>query len=118
MDKLKTEADGGTDFATLARNDSESSTAGRGGDLGWVAKGQLDDQQEAAIFAAPIGGTSDVIVVADDGTYLFKVLAEETRTPEGRQLEQIKSGAFGDWYQLKKDASTITRDEAVTNAVG
>ena len=23
--------------------------------------------------------------------YLFKVLAEETRTPEGRQLEEIKS---------------------------
>ena len=118
MDKLKTEADGGSDFGTLARDNSEASTAGRGGDLGWVAKGQLDDEQDAAIFAAPVGGTSDVIVVAQDGTYLFKVLAEETRTPEGRQLEQIKSSAFGDWYQLKKDGATITRDSSITGSVG
>ena len=118
MDKLKTQADGGTDFGTLARDNSEASTAGRGGDLGWVAKGQLDEQQEAAIFAAPVGGTSDVIAIAGDGTYLFKVLAEETRTPEGRQLEQIRNGAFGDWYQLKKDAVTITRDSSITNSIG
>jgi parvulin-like peptidyl-prolyl isomerase len=118
MDGLKTEADGGADFATLARDNSEASTAGRGGDLGWIAKGQLDDAQEAAIFAAPIGGTSDVVVVAEDGTYLFKVLAEEVRTPEGRQLEQIRDSAFSDWYQLKKDAVTIERDEQITNAIG
>jgi parvulin-like peptidyl-prolyl isomerase len=118
MDKLKTQADGGTDFATLARDNSEASTGGSGGDLGWVAKGQLGDEQDAAIFAAPIGGTSDVIVVADDGTYLFKVLAEETRTPEGRQLDDIKSSAFGDWYQLKKDAVTIERDESITGSIG
>ena len=38
---LKTKADGGADFATLARDNSEAETAGHGGDLGWVAKGQL-----------------------------------------------------------------------------
>jgi hypothetical protein len=118
MDALKTQADGGADFATLARNNSEGATSGSGGDLGWVAKGQLSDQQEIAIFAAPIGGTSDVIVIAGDGTYLYHVLAEETRTPEGRQLDEIRSSAFGDWYELKKDAVVITRDEAITNAIG
>ena len=87
----------------------------RGGDApaaaatsaGWP-RASSTTQQEAAIFAA--AGRrhhSDVIVIADDGTYLFKVLAEETRTPEGRQLEEIRSTAFGDWYQLKKDAVEI-----------
>ena len=80
---LKTKADAGADFATLARDNSDAETAGRGGDLGWVAKGQLQDQLSTAIFAAPIGKTSDVVAVEGDGEYLFKVLAEEVRTPEG-----------------------------------
>jgi parvulin-like peptidyl-prolyl isomerase len=116
MDALKADADGGDDFAALARDNSEAETAGSGGDLGWVAKGQLADQLEAAIFDAAVGGTSDVVTVADDGTYLFKVLGEETRTPEGRQLEQIRSTAFSDWYQLKKEAVEIKRDEAISTS--
>ncbi|MEO5885825.1 MAG: peptidylprolyl isomerase [Candidatus Limnocylindrales bacterium] len=115
---LKAKADGGADFATLARDNSESETAGSGGNLGFVAKGQIGELQSAGVFGAAIGKTSDVIIVKDDGSYLFKVMAEEVRTPEGRQLEQIRSTAFSDWYGLKKASVTITRDEAITNAVG
>ena len=60
MKALKTAADGGKDFAVLARDNSEAPSAGLGGDLGWVAKGQLVDQLTNAIFATPIGKTSDV----------------------------------------------------------
>ncbi|MGZ8514063.1 MAG: peptidylprolyl isomerase, partial [Candidatus Limnocylindrales bacterium] len=35
LNSLKTKADSGADFATLARDNSEASTAGLGGDLGW-----------------------------------------------------------------------------------
>ena len=49
-----------------------------------------------------------------DGVYLFKVAAEETRTPEGRQLEELTSTAFTKWYNAKKGAATITRDPSVT----
>ena len=42
MDKLKTEADGGADFAQLARDFSDGETGGAGGDLGWIARGQLE----------------------------------------------------------------------------
>ena len=81
--------------AILARDNSDGPTAsGIGGDLGWVAKGQLDDRLTDAIFATPIGKISEVVTVAGDGTYLFKVFAEETRTPEGRQLEELTSTAF------------------------
>ena len=59
MKELKTEADGGKDFAILARDNSEAPSAGLGGDLGCVAKGQLVDQLTNAIFATPIGKTSD-----------------------------------------------------------
>jgi peptidyl-prolyl cis-trans isomerase C len=118
LKSVKVKADGGTDFAELARDNSEATTAGAGGDLGWIAKGQLDERLTAAIFGAPIGKTSDPVIVKDDGLYLFKVLAEETRTPEGRQLEEIKGGAFSSWYDLKKASVVITRDPAITNPVG
>jgi len=114
MAGLKARADKGEDFAILARDNSVASSAGSGGDLGWVAKGQLDDRLTDAIFATQIGKTSDVVTIADDGLYLFKVQAEETRTPEGRQLENLKSTAFARWYDAKKSAATITRDAPTT----
>ena len=119
MDKLKAEADSGADFAELARNFSEDrETSGSGGDLGWVARGQIDKRYVDAIFAAAVGKTSDVVAIADgnqqeDGLHLFKVFEEEERTPEGRQLEDLKANAFGDWYSEKKDAleSSIDRGQ-------
>jgi parvulin-like peptidyl-prolyl isomerase len=113
MELLKTQADGVADFATLARDNSESDTAGRGGALGWVAKGQLDETLIDAIFAAPIGGTSNIVPLEGDGLYLYEIIAEEMRTPEGRQLEEIKATAFSDWYTPKKEAVTIERDPSI-----
>jgi parvulin-like peptidyl-prolyl isomerase len=109
LEKLKTQADGGADFAQLARDFSESQTAGSGGDMGWVARGQLDEKLVDAIFATEIGETSEIVEVEGDGLTLFKVFEEETRSLEGRQLEELRSNAFGDWYQEKKAAVTIQR---------
>jgi parvulin-like peptidyl-prolyl isomerase len=113
MAALKGEADNGADFGLLARDNSVAPSAGIGGDLGWVAKGQLDDRLIAAIFATPVGKVSDVVTVPGDGTYLFKVVAEESRTPEGRQLDQLTSTAFSTWYDAKKSAAVITRDPSI-----
>ncbi len=116
LNLLKTKADAGADFGLLARDNSESPDASLGGDLGWVAKGQFDEFATAAIFAAPIGKTSSIVSVPDDGIYLFKVLEEATRAPEGRQLDTITAKAFDDWYTPLKDAATITRDESIAGA--
>ncbi len=114
MNALKSQADAGADFADLARDNSESETAGAGGEAGWVARGQLDASLVDAIFAAGIGETSAVVTVEDDGLYLYKVLAEEVRTPEGRQLEELRSTAFSDWYQAKKDAVVIDQGDGAS----
>ena len=114
LNDLKTQSDKGADFAVLARDNSEAPTASTGGDLGWIAKGQLSQALTDAIFAAPVGKTSEVMTMGADGSYLFKVFAEETRTPEGRQLQQLTSSAFSTWYDAKKSAVTITRDPTIT----
>jgi parvulin-like peptidyl-prolyl isomerase len=116
MDALKVKADAGADFGALARDYSDAPDASKGGDIGWLAKGQFDELATAAVFAADIGKTSSVVDAAGDGLYLFKVFEEATRTPEGRQLEAIKAKAFDDWYSKKKAAATITRDPSIVAA--
>ena len=115
MNLIKSEADGGASFADLARDNSEAASAGEGGDLGWVARGQIDKRLVDAIFAATIGETTPVVTVEGDGLYLYRVLEEEVRTPEGQQLEELRSTAFSDWYNAKKDAVVIDRGEATTD---
>jgi len=114
MAKLKQEADAGSDFAILARDESYASTSGTGGDMGWVVKGQLDDKLTTAIWNTPIGGVSDVVKIDNDGLYLFKVFAEEVKAPEGRQLDNLKQTAFSKWYTAKKSAANIQRDESIS----
>jgi parvulin-like peptidyl-prolyl isomerase len=115
LNALKAQANAGADFARLARDNSELSTGSLGGDIGWIAKGELSETLANAIFAAPVGKASEVTTIPGDGSYLFKVSAEETRTPSARQLDGLTSTAFSKWYDAKKSAALITRDESITN---
>jgi parvulin-like peptidyl-prolyl isomerase len=108
--KLKAEAEGGADWATLARNFSDAENAAKGGDLGWVARYQLDQQSNDAIFAAAVGKVTDPVVVAQDGVHIYKILEEATRTPTGEQKSTLEQQAFANWYEGKKSAFTVKRE--------
>jgi parvulin-like peptidyl-prolyl isomerase len=110
MKKIKDQVAAGGDFAQLAKDNSDGTKAGLGGEIGWVAKGQLDDRLTAAIFAAPVGGLTDVVDIPSDGLYLFRVFEEKTGVPDATQLTAIKGSAFSNWYKSKKDAVKITRE--------
>jgi parvulin-like peptidyl-prolyl isomerase len=117
--KLKTQLDGGADFERLARDYSEADTAADGGEFGWVARGQLAEGYETAIFAAPVGSITDPAVVEGDGIRIFRILEEATRAPEGEQLDTLRRTAFSKWYGQEKEAVTIERYlQAATSAVG
>jgi parvulin-like peptidyl-prolyl isomerase len=115
---LKQEADGGADFGQLAKDNSEDQSAEKGGDLGWVAKGQLPELLDATVFGTDIGKISVPLAVprnapasaASAGVYLFKVLEEQTRAPEGDQLKTLEQTAFSTWYTEQKLKHQITRD--------
>ena len=111
MTRLKTQATtAGTDFGQLVRDFSDGPKAGKGGDIGWVHQGQLDDRLTKAIFATPVGSLTDIIDLPDDGLYLFKITADQTAVPDAVQLKTITSTAFTNWYAGKKAAVKITRD--------
>jgi peptidyl-prolyl cis-trans isomerase C len=58
---LKTQIDGGGDFADLARQHSDCPSGKSGGDLGSFGRGQMVGPFEQAAFGLPVGGISGVI---------------------------------------------------------
>ena len=115
--KLKSDIDAGKlPFADAARDNSDGAEAATGGDIGWVTKGQLSEEKEKAIFAAPVGKVSDPVVISGDGTYLFLVSEEQTREPDAAQKAILQSSAFSNWYSKQKAGFDITRDPAIAAA--
>ncbi len=75
------------DLALLAKQVSESNTASKGGELGWVQKGMLDEPSEAALFSLKAGETSG-LVLRPAGFSIFRV--EEVKEEKERSLEEVK----------------------------
>jgi parvulin-like peptidyl-prolyl isomerase len=107
---LKKQIDGGADFAKLAKEFSDGSEADNGGDLGWIAHYQKGLDLENAIFNTAMGKVADPVKVDGDGAYIVKVIAEETRTPEGDQKQTLEDDAFTNWYAAQKKAFDVKRD--------
>jgi parvulin-like peptidyl-prolyl isomerase len=117
--KLTEDINGGTlTFADAARDNSDNAEAAQGGDIGWVAKGQLEQEKEDAIFAAPIGKVSDPLVIPGvdpgNGLYLFYVSDEETREPDAEQKVALENSAFSIWYSKQKGDFQVTRDSTIS----
>ncbi|MGD0018897.1 MAG: peptidylprolyl isomerase [Candidatus Limnocylindrales bacterium] len=106
----------GSDFATEVTKYSESSDVNNGGDMGWVSRHMLSSDLEDAIFQAPVGGLSRMVTTSD-GLYLFKVLAEETRTPDAATQLKLKSSVFDKWLSDLTAATNIWTDSAGLTAI-
>jgi parvulin-like peptidyl-prolyl isomerase len=118
LSTLKAQIDAGdVTFAVAARDNSDGEASGEGGDIGWVTRGQLDEDRETAIFAAPVGTTSSALVVDGVGMYLFLVSEEETREPDADQKLTLESTAFSRFYAARKAEVEITRDPVITGGL-
>jgi NIMA-interacting peptidyl-prolyl cis-trans isomerase 1 len=61
---------GQTDLETLARTESDCSSASKGGDLGFFAKGAMQPVFEKAVLALKVGELSEP-VYSDSGVHLI-----------------------------------------------
>ena len=78
----------GEDFAKLAREVSEDpGSAGTGGELGWVSRGETVPQFEEAVFALPKGGISSEPVRTPFGYHAVTVL--DTREGGRKPLKEV-----------------------------
>jgi parvulin-like peptidyl-prolyl isomerase len=85
--KLRAEAVGGSDFAALAKEASTGPQAGRGGDLGWFARGRFPPEFDNVAFSLESGAVSDVIETKM-GYEIVKVW--DRRAERQRPLEEVK----------------------------
>ncbi len=89
--RILAEARTGKDFAQLAKQNSDDASAAKGGDVGWIAQGQVP-QLDKTIFSLSKGGISDVI-----------------ETPGGLQIVKIDDIREEKTQSLKEATSEISR---------
>jgi peptidyl-prolyl cis-trans isomerase D len=78
------------DFVSLAKQNSESNTASKGGDMGWIQRGTLGEPIETTLFSMKKGELSGVLR-GKDGFYIFKIdeVVEEKEKPLNEVKDQI-----------------------------
>ena len=104
---------GGEDFGAVARAMSEDTSSGpRGGDLGYVRRGQRPDAFEDALFALESGQVSDVV----ETTQGFHILRAEGRregdVPEAEAKREIAERLY------REAASSEAAEQAAREALG
>ena len=103
----------GGNFGDLAKQYSEDTTKDKGGDLGWIVRGQTVPEFEAAAFSLPKGSISD-LVKTQYGFHIIQVIDRETARTQ--TLDEVKASIVNQLQQEKAEqlgetASTQIADE-------
>jgi peptidyl-prolyl cis-trans isomerase C len=101
---VKSQLDGGTDFATLAKEKSIDPGAANGGDLGFFGKGMMVAPFEAAAFALTEAGEISAPVQSQFGWHVIRLEEKRQSTPPA--FEQVAG-------QLQQQVLMTTFDETV-----
>ena len=100
----------GEDFEALARAESQDTTsAEKGGDLGFIAKGSLAPELEEAAFKTEVGSVSEP-VKTKQGYYLIKVVEKqpEVARPYEAVHDEIKAKLLE--TKARKQLPTVAED--------
>lgn len=110
--ELKTQLDGGVDFAELAKaNSTDTGSGANGGDLGWFGLGMMVKPFEEAVVAAEIGKVAGPIKT-DFGFHL--ILVNETRVATQPTLDDLRDELASEIEQAAVEAYVKTLTDAAT----
>tara|TARA_B100001250_G_scaffold78072_2_gene64081 strand:- start:4289 stop:6181 length:1893 start_codon:yes stop_codon:yes gene_type:complete len=92
----------GEDFEDLVEEFSiDTGTIGSGGDLGWIAKGSLDENFESELFSMQLGELSG-LVQTNFGEHIIKL--DEIRSGEVQEFEAVKDQLFLEYQENQKES--------------
>ncbi len=89
----------GAAFADLARVYSMDSTQDKGGDWGWVKRGDLSLQMEQIFLRLPVGKVSDIVEL-NDAYYLM--LVEQKKGAAAKPLKEMRKEIEGHLLQVER----------------
>lgn len=104
------EVKAGADFAELARQHSEDTSADAGGDLGLFGRGAMVPEFEQTAFSLPVGATSE-LVRSTYGYHIIKVTDREVAFTQ--PLENVQEQIQG---VLSQEKATATMEAAIESA--
>jgi peptidyl-prolyl cis-trans isomerase D len=90
----------GGNFGDLAKQYSEDTTKDKGGDLGWIVRGQTVPEFEAAAFSLPKGSISD-LVKTQYGFHIIQVIDRESARTQ--TLDEVKASILNQLQQEKAE---------------
>lgn len=113
--KLRAQVESGADFAEVAKNNSEDSSASKGGDLGWVAPGDTVPEFERVMNSLKDGEVSQPIQTPF-GWHLVQVLGRRSdeMSPDRKRIaarQAIRARkadeAYQDWLRQARDRAFV-----------
>jgi hypothetical protein len=112
--QLYSQATGGASFEELAKaNSTDTLTSPTGGDLGWVAQGQMVPTFNDAAFALQPGEISQP-VQTEYGWHIIKMLDRDDNRPfTDGQYNTLVSNAKTDWLDTQRADAKIKSDHTV-----
>jgi peptidyl-prolyl cis-trans isomerase C len=91
----------GESMEDLARKHSISPDGKRGGDMGWIAQGDLEEKMEKVIFSLSAGQISPVV----ETSYGFHIFRVVSKRPEGtRRLPEVMAEIEKGLFSQKEEA--------------
>lgn len=93
LTELQVQLSMGADFAHLAKEFSQSQSAERGGEVGWLMKSQLPPEVAEAVSRTAVGAVSNSVHTAQ-GSFIIKVLDKQSlpkATAASLSAEQLRS---------------------------
>jgi peptidyl-prolyl cis-trans isomerase D len=104
-DAVLAKAKGGADFAELAKQYSQDSTASEGGDLGQFGRGVMVPEFETAAFALEPGQISDVV----QSPFGFHIIKVEAKLPERTESVDDARASIVNAIQLQQARAVALR---------
>jgi peptidyl-prolyl cis-trans isomerase D len=109
-EKVLSQIQSGADFAEMAKEYSEDTSADNGGSLGLFGRGEMVPEFEQAAFSLDPGQVSDLVRT----TYGFHIIkVTEKQDPMTRPLESVRAEILN---TLKMEKSQDKMEEAVSSA--
>jgi peptidyl-prolyl cis-trans isomerase D len=113
-DDVLNKAKHGGNFADLAKQNSEDTTKDKGGDLGWIVRGQTVPEFEAAAFSLPKGSISD-LVKTQYGFHIIQVIDRESARTQ--TLDEVKASIVNQLQQEKAETLGETLSTQIADEI-